>query len=187
MKTIVFKNAEGLLCVLRPVEGARLVKRVRFANEDYVYEEPRPADSVQRKWPDPDVQVLEWAETEAAFVARIAAKDLPETATDVTALDDADLPADRVFRDAWRITGGAVAVDMPAAREIYRTQLRQIRAPLLAALDVAFIRTLETGDVVEQAAVIARKQALRAVTEDPAIDAAQTPEQLKAVIPAALR
>jgi len=187
MALIVYKNAEGLLCVLRPVEGARLAIRLQLQDGSAIQAaSPQPVDQFLRVWPVVGA-TAEWAETEAEFIARITAKDVPETATDVVVVDEADLPTDRVFRDAWRITGGAVTVDMPTAREIYRTQLRQIRVPLLAALDVAFIRTLETGDTVERAAIIAKKEALRAITSDPAIDAAQTPEQLKAVIPAALQ
>lgn len=90
-----------------------------------------------------------------------------------------DFPADPTFRNAWVDTGKAVSVDMPKAREIHRANLRVIRAPMLAALDVAYQRADERGDMAEKAAVAAKKQALRDVTADPSIDAAMTPEQLK--------
>lgn len=98
-----------------------------------------------------------------------------------------DVPSDRTFRNAWRDTGRAVVVDMATARGIHRERLRRLRAPLLAALDVDYQRADEVRDDRAKTAIIAKKQALRDVTTDPAIDAAETPEELAAVEPEALR
>ena len=57
----------------------------------------------------------------------------------------------------------------------------------LAALDVEYQHADERGDVAEKARIAAKKQALRDVTADPAIEAAQTPEALKAVWPDILK
>jgi hypothetical protein len=123
-------------------------------------------------------------ETEAAFVERIRQKDVPKDATDVRIIDKSEVPTDRTFRNAWR---GDLTVDMPKAREIHRDHLRQMRAPLLAALDVEYDKADERGDLIAKQEIAARKQALRDVTADPAIEAARTPEELKAAIPEALR
>ena len=56
----------------------------------------------------------------------------------------------------------------------------------MAALDIDYQRADEAADVARKREVVRRKQALRDVTDDPAIEAAQTPEELKAAIPAAL-
>lgn len=96
-----------------------------------------------------------------------------------------DFPQDPTFRNAWTDTG-KIEVDMPKAREIHKGNLRALRAPLLAALDIAYIRADEMGDANQKAAIAAKKQALRDVTKDPGIDAATTPEQLNAVLPVAL-
>ena len=48
------------------------------------------------------------------------------------------------------------------------------------------MQMLEQGDTDAQAAIAAAKQALRNAPADPAIDAAQTPEELKLVQPAGL-
>lgn len=77
-----------------------------------------------------------------------------------------------------------ITIDMNKARDIHRARIRDARAPLFAALDVAYQRATETG--ADTSAIVAKKQALRDVTSDPAIDAAQTTEQLKAVWPAIL-
>lgn len=102
-------------------------------------------------------------------------------------------PADRTFRGAWRDAGSTIRVDMPAAREIHRQRMRYAREPILLALDVAYQRAgeaapgmLDADHELAQADVVSRKQQLRDVTDDPAIDAAQTPDELKAVWPACL-
>ena len=79
-----------------------------------------------------------------------------------------------------------IKVNMTKAREIKRDQLRAERKPLLEQLDVEFMRAQEQGDQAKADEIAARKQALRDVTDDPAIDAATTPDELKAVRPSAL-
>lgn len=97
----------------------------------------------------------------------------------------ADIPGDRYFRGAW-IDAGKIDVDMPKAREIHKDRLRRERAPLLDALDTEYMRADELGDIELKAEIAAKKQALRDITDDPAIESAKTPEELKAVRPPAL-
>jgi hypothetical protein len=80
-----------------------------------------------------------------------------------------------------------VTVDMSKARKIQRNRIRVARAPALAELDIAYQRADEQGDAEAKAAVVAQKQALRDAPEDPAIDAAKTPEELAAVMPEILK
>ncbi|XAI96413.1 hypothetical protein [Microcystis phage Mel-JY33] len=89
------------------------------------------------------------------------------------------VPTDRTFRGAWRFNGPAVEVDMDAARAIHRQNLRAERAPRLAALDVQVMRAIEEGRGT--ATLVGEKQRLRDVTADPRIDAAKSPEELKAL------
>jgi len=79
-----------------------------------------------------------------------------------------------------------IFTDMTKAREIKRDQLRAERKPLLEQLDVEFMRAQEQGDQTKADEIAAQKQALRDVTADPAIDAATTPDELKAARPEAL-
>jgi len=74
-----------------------------------------------------------------------------------------------------------ITIDMEKARDIHRDKMRVARAPLLTTLDVAFQRALEQN--ANTATIVAQKQALRDVTSDPAIEAAQTVDELKAVWP----
>ena len=80
-----------------------------------------------------------------------------------------------------------IKVNMDKAVEIKKDMIRAERAPKLEALDVAFMRAVESGDTTKQAEIAAKKQALRDSTDDPAITTAQTPEELKAAVPAALQ
>jgi len=79
-----------------------------------------------------------------------------------------------------------ININMTKAVEIKKDQIRAERAPLLADLDVQFMRAVEAGDTDAQATIAAKKQALRDATSDPAIASATTPEELKAVVPSAL-
>ena len=96
----------------------------------------------------------------------------------------------RAFRAAWRLDPSLprrerLRVDMPAAREIHRDRIRARRAPLLSALDVEYQRADEGGDQERKRQVAQRKQRLRDATQDPRIEAAQTPEELLAIDPLA--
>jgi hypothetical protein len=113
---------------------------------------------------------------------------VPEDAIDVRIIDLKDHPhlLDRSFRNAWEQSGGAIEVNMVKARNLHRDKLRVMRAPLLSELDIQYMLADELGDAKAKADIARRKKALRDVTADPAIEAAQTPDELKAVIPAAL-
>ncbi|MEE3636355.1 hypothetical protein UIA24_19180 [Pseudomonas sp. AL 58] len=56
-----------------------------------------------------------------------------------------------------------ITINRSKAEEKVRERLRLEREPRLAALDVAYMRALETGQDVS--VIVARKQALRDVTE----------------------
>jgi hypothetical protein len=80
-----------------------------------------------------------------------------------------------------------ITVDMTKAREIKRDMIRAERKPLLEKLDVEYMRAQEAGDTAKQQEIAAKKQALRDATVDAVIDDAQTPDELKTAIPAALK
>lgn len=123
--------------------------------------------------------------TESQAILRAWDK-LPKDAINPRFVDESEIPTDRTFRNAWE-DNGAVSVNMPKAREIHRQIMRYKRAPMLSALDIDYQRADERGDSALKAEIAVRKQALRDVTADPAIESATTPEELKAVIPSAFR
>jgi hypothetical protein len=116
-------------------------------------------------------------------IEEIAAKDIP-TGVEYAIVPTTKIPNDRYFRAAWVLVGADIAIDMPRAREIHRTNIRLARDPKLATLDIEFQRCLEYGE--DTSAIVAQKEALRDAPQDPAIDTAATPEELKAVWPAVL-
>jgi hypothetical protein len=59
----------------------------------------------------------------------------------------------------------SIRINIDKAKAIKLDQLRAERAPKLAALDLAFMRAVERGDLLEQASIAAQKQALRDVTK----------------------
>lgn len=79
-----------------------------------------------------------------------------------------------------------IIVNMTKARDIKRDMIRKERNPKLAALDVEFMKAVEAQDEAAMTAISQRKQQLRDCTQDPAIEAAQTPDELKSVRPAVL-
>lgn len=112
---------------------------------------------------------------------------LPADAINPQWINESAVPTDRTFRNAWKANAGGIDVDMLKARELHRHKLRELRKPKMEALDTAYMRADETGDTTEKTRIAALKQALRDVTADLAIDAARTPDKLKAVLPFALR
>ena len=71
-----------------------------------------------------------------------------------------------------------IKVDMAKAKEIHRKNIRDARAPKLAALDVDFQRALETSS--DTSLIVANKQALRDAPAAAGIATATTTDELKA-------
>lgn len=89
------------------------------------------------------------------------------------------VPSDRTFRGAWQFTGSAVTVDMAEAKNIQKDSLRAERKPRLEALDVAYMKALESGSGAD--AIATQKATLRDITADSRIAGASTPDELKAL------
>ena len=71
-----------------------------------------------------------------------------------------------------------ISTDMAKAKEIHKTNIREARTPLLAALDVEFQKAQETSASTTD--IVAKKQALRDAPADSSIDAVINEDQLKA-------
>ena len=98
---------------------------------------------------------------------------------DVRDASSLTVPTDRTFRGAWTFDGDAVEVDMTAARNIHKDNLRAERKPRLEALDVDYMKALEAG--TGAAEIATQKETLRNITDDARIAAATTPDALKAL------
>lgn len=72
----------------------------------------------------------------------------------------------------------SITINMTKAKNIHKNAIREKRKPLLDALDIEFQKALETG--ADTSAIVAKKNALRDAPANSAIDAATTPDELKA-------
>jgi len=92
----------------------------------------------------------------------------------------ATVPSDRHFRGAWSLSGTTISEDMTAAKVIFKDKIREVRAPLLDAEDVVYMKALEADDADAKTASVNKKKALRDAPAASAIDSADTIAKLKA-------
>jgi hypothetical protein len=92
----------------------------------------------------------------------------------------ATVPSDRHFRGAWSLDGKVISEDMTAAKVIFKDKIREVRAPLLEAEDVVYMKALEADDADAKTASVAKKKALRDAPAASAISSADTIAKLKA-------
>ena len=90
------------------------------------------------------------------------------------------VPSDRHFRGAWSLNGKVISEDMDAAKVIFKDKIREVRAPLLEAEDVVYMKALEADDSSAKTASVNKKKALRDAPAASAISSADTITKLKA-------
>jgi len=132
-------------------------------------------------WSRPASDALVFGEITRAFPPQTDAGQALPGPVSWRQVEDGEIPEDRTYRDALVDDGKALVHSMAKAREVHRQMLRHARAPALAALDVEAMRADEAGDAKRKADVVTEKQRLRDVTRHPAIQAASSVEELKAV------
>ena len=74
-----------------------------------------------------------------------------------------------------------IGVNIDKAKNLQKNRFREVRTPLLEALDVDYQRADEAADASEKTAVATKKQALRDVTADATLDAGTTADEVRAV------
>jgi hypothetical protein len=113
-------------------------------------------------------------------IEEVAAKDVPEGVSYEIVEDDV-IPSDRTFRAAWVANGAAVDIDLPKAKEIGHDKRRTKRAEAFAPHDEVIAKQIPGADA---AAAEAARQAIRDKYADiqDAIDAADTPEEIKVAL-----
>ena len=107
-------------------------------------------------------------------------------------VDEIDRPGGEVnaendyFFDGWEWLNNRCKVNMPKARIIHMDRIRVVRNAELVKLDVAFMRAIEAGDVVEQQRIAALKQELRDIPQTFDLSSFRTPNTLRAAWPQGL-
>jgi len=90
------------------------------------------------------------------------------------------VPSDRNFRNAWVLSGSVISEDLDTAKTIFKDKIREVRAPLLEAEDVAYMKALEADDATAKTNSVNKKKALRDAPAAQAITDATTIAELKA-------
>lgn len=127
--------------------------------------------------PEGGVAIVVPSPNSGLSIEEIAAKDVPAGAS-FEIVDVASVPSDRFFRNAWKKDGKAIGTDIAKAKEIGHEKRRAARAAEFAPLDV------EATIPAKAAQAEAARQAIRDkyASMQTAIDAASTPEQIKAAL-----
>jgi len=107
-------------------------------------------------------------------------KSVPE-GTPYEIIEAADIPSDRIFRDAWSKNGTTIDVDMPKARLIHMDRIRKVRDEELDKTDQELLRAIEDGEDIVP--IKDRRQKLRDIPQDFDLETAATPEELKELWP----
>jgi len=71
-----------------------------------------------------------------------------------------------------------ITTNMDKAKDFHKSKIREKRKPLLEALDIEFIRALETG--ADTSTIVSKKNALRNATATAGISTATSIAELKA-------
>ena len=79
-----------------------------------------------------------------------------------------------------------IGVNVTKAKNLQKDRFRQVRTPLLEALDVDYQKADEVADASAKTTVATKKQALRDVTANATLDAAATVDEVRAVWDAAV-
>ncbi len=98
-------------------------------------------------------------------------------------VEEADVPTDRTFRNAWTDTKQAIAIDMEKAKAIHLERIRHARTPELAALDIEWMKAMGQKNQLAADRIEAQRQALRDLPTTLNLDKATTPDELKALWP----
>ncbi len=90
------------------------------------------------------------------------------------------VPANRDFRGAWSLSGNVITEDLATAKELFKDKIREVRAPLLDAEDVVYMKAMEADDATAKAASVTKKNNLRDAPAASAIGSASNISELKA-------
>lgn len=80
---------------------------------------------------------------------------------DYTAVEENDIPSNRVFRDAWEMTGKNINVSLTKSKVLHMGRLRILRDKQLQSLDVEYIKALELENATKLQSIKETKKLLR--------------------------
>lgn len=71
-----------------------------------------------------------------------------------------------------------IVIDIEKAKTIFKSKIRLVRDPLLAKLDLEYMRATEESNTKRKKEIVDKKEQLRNLPNDPSIDTAKTIEEL---------
>lgn len=110
-------------------------------------------------------------------IEEIAEKNVPPDVP-FEIIDVSEIPQDRTFRGAWEMSGKAIVHNIERCKDLAHGKRRALRAAEFAPLDIE--ATIPAKAALAEAAREAVRQ--KYATMQSAIDAAENPEALKALI-----
>ena len=136
-------------------------------------------------WSRPATDENIWAELRKAFPGRNAAGIRRAVPLAFHRIDKGEtLPADRKFRNAWRIDlQGVVTEDLETARQITRDKIQVAVTRDLVEVNSQYVAATMAKDTVEADRLALVRETLEAKVTDPQIDAATTVNELRALLP----
>jgi hypothetical protein len=100
-------------------------------------------------------------------VEQISEKDVPQGAPR-RICEASLLPQEGTFFEAWvydeTVSGAPVTINVEEAHNLWKNEWRRVRDPILAKLDVQWMRAMELGDTALAQDLAGKKQTLRDVT-----------------------
>ena len=111
-------------------------------------------------------------------IEKVFEKDVPEQyKASAKIVEDSEVPADRAFRNAWKLDKDKIVEDVGKSKEVQKEKLRAERKALLEEQDVLYMKALENGS--DTASIVAEKQRLRDITKK--VDLCKTIDDIKKV------
>lgn len=99
--------------------------------------------------------------------------------TDAVVIDASTFPENNKYSDAWELSGNSITVNMSLAKNIKRDTLRRERESQFQIMDKLYIEAQSSKKGLED--IKTRQQYLRDITENPAIEAATTVDELDTI------
>ncbi len=172
MKKIIYTCPDGGMAIVHPATDQRLVTPY----VDGLRLGTIPFERLRPHWESGGT--FEWAETEDEFIQRVIAHSVPPDAINVQVIDAAEIPGDRTFRNAWQQDGINISHNLVKAKAIAHAKRREDRAAEFALLDIEATIPATAAQAEAARGAVRLKYAAMQV----AIDAATTPEALKALL-----
>lgn len=132
------------------------MKKLAYARQDGKVSIVTPA-------PKADIEKVLGPLTDEEYKNHVKERSIPQGVTTIE-IDDAALPSDREFRDAWKMNGDKIDYDLTVAKEMQLARVRAARTPFLEELDTQFMLAVEKGDEAKRQQVADEKQRLRDIT-----------------------